>query len=112
MRNRCRRSFGFVLAAADGKLNQKEIAKLLVTDENTLVDRIDDLTKKGFIQRVRNEEDRRQNLIVLTSKTSDTVREWEKIAKNAYFKICSPLSASELNTLHKMCIHLIHSEYE
>lgn len=61
----------FALAAADKPLSQREIADRIFVESPTVVRLLDRLEKLGWLRREPSPEDRRRNLVHLTTKILD-----------------------------------------
>lgn len=59
----------FVINKSKRKLTQKEISEIIHIGESSMVKIIDYLVKFGYVKRVLNSKDRRQNFIYLTEKS-------------------------------------------
>lgn len=59
----------FVINKSKRKLTQKEVSGIIHIKESSMVKIIDDLEEFGYIKRVLNEKNRRQNFIFLTEKS-------------------------------------------
>jgi DNA-binding MarR family transcriptional regulator len=66
-----------VLIAIDSPvpLSQHDVALRLGVDRTTMVALIDDLEDKGLVQRTRDQDDRRKNLVQLTEHGRKTLRQ-------------------------------------
>ena len=61
----------------DGQLSQKALAEMLGKDKSAMVNIINLLTKKGFVFRENNPNDRREQLLKVTEKAKEAVAECE-----------------------------------
>ena len=64
-------SHGNILTAlyeSDGQLTMSQIAKKIGKDKSTVTPLIDKLLKIGYIEKIKNEEDKRVTYIILTEK--------------------------------------------
>jgi DNA-binding MarR family transcriptional regulator len=90
----------FVLVVVDGKsFSQQSIADSLHINRNSMVTLCDELENKGFVNRRRNPENRREQFIELTEKGSKTLSTVMKEVIPVKSIVFPPLSKSELETL-------------
>ncbi|MGD8306928.1 MAG: MarR family transcriptional regulator [Ignavibacteria bacterium] len=90
-------------------LTQAELAKKIFRDYTFITRLLDDLEKKGFVQRNIDPADRRVNRIFLTKKSKDF-----KYKAYPYFldraeKLRNGLTDEDLETLRKLCKRLINN---
>ena len=81
-----------VLAAAF-PLSQQEAAEQLGVDRTTMVALIDALEVRGLVERHRSPEDRRKNIVQLTSAGKDRLREAGKARDEVERDFLAPLGA-------------------
>lgn len=72
----------FVINESKKKLTQKEISEIIHVEKSSMVQMIDYLVKSGYVKRISNPKDRRQNLIYLTEKANKDI----SLITNAYKK--------------------------
>ncbi|MDO9001408.1 MAG: MarR family winged helix-turn-helix transcriptional regulator [Bacteroidota bacterium] len=72
----------FVINESKKKLTQKEISEIIHVEKSSMVQMIYYLVKSGYVKRVSNSNDRRQNLIYLTEKADKDI----SLINNAYKK--------------------------
>jgi DNA-binding MarR family transcriptional regulator len=86
-----------VLRAIDNPypLAQGEIARRMGVDRTTMVALIDDLEHSGLVQRRQDPEDRRKNVVELTSTGRDITRRAAEIGQEVERAFLSPLSPDE-----------------
>lgn len=73
----------FVINESKKKLTQKEISEIIHVEKSSLVQMIDYLVKSGYVKRISNPKDRRQNFIYLTEKANKDI----SLITNAYKKV-------------------------
>ncbi|AWN18499.1 MarR family winged helix-turn-helix transcriptional regulator [Streptococcus sobrinus] len=93
------RYYGVLLAIHTyPNLTQIKIGEQLNLDRTTIGQLIDQLEEKGFVARERNPKDRRQNILVLTSKGKKTVKEiWQEM-RAVEMAVIANLSDSQRET--------------
>ena len=92
-----------VLIAIDSQapLSQQEVAHRLGVDRTTMVLLIDELENKRLVQRRRDQDDRRTNVVVLTDAGRTTLREASRASDEAERLFLGPLSAGEAGQLRQ-----------
>ena len=81
--------------------NMTSVAKTLMVTTGTLTISVNSLVKKGFVERVRSEEDRRVVLISLTNKGRKAFRDHQKFHEEMVSSIVCALSDQEQEILQK-----------
>ncbi len=81
--------------------NMTSVAKSLMVTTGTLTISVNSLVKKGFVERVRSEEDRRVVLISLTARGRKAFRDHQKFHEEMVSSIISSLSEEEQLILQK-----------
>ena len=86
-----------VLIAVDSQppLSQQGVARRLGVDRTTMVALIDELEGKGLVQRRRDLDDRRKNVVALTETGRDTLRRASQAGDEAERRFLATLSAGE-----------------
>ena len=79
--------------------NMSSVAKLLSVTVGTLTISVNNLVKKGYIHRVRSNEDRRVVLIFLTDKGKKAFNHHKKFHEDMIQSLIAGLSDKEINTL-------------
>ena len=111
LRNKSGITFGqwkiiIILANNDDGLSQKEIADKLGLEGPTIIPIIDKLEKDGFVKRMVDKNDRRNNRIFLTEKTNDSIdsmiKEGLKIKEISIRNISEQDISITKHTLEKM----------
>ena len=90
-----------VLFESDTQLSQKELAIKSQKDQNTVTAIIDKLEKKGYVERVKSEEDKRVFNIILKEKIKNNIKILYEIDNNLTKEVCKNLTKSEINILEK-----------
>jgi MarR family transcriptional regulator for hemolysin len=119
LRNKFGITFGqwkiiIILANNNDGLTQKEIAEKLGLEGPTIIPIIDKLEKDGFVKRIADKDDRRNNRIFLTKKTNDSLDSMVsyalKIKEISIMNISEQDISITKHTLEKMC-HNIQNEF-
>ena len=86
-----------VLIAVDSQppLSQQGVARRLGVDRTTMVALIDELEGKGLVQRRRDPDDRRKNVVALTETGRDTLRRASQAGDEAERRFLATLSPRE-----------------
>ena len=79
--------------------NMSSVAKSLSVTVGTLTISVNNLVKKGYIHRVRSNEDRRVVLIFLTDKGKKAFNHHKKFHEDMIQSLIAGLSDKEINTL-------------
>ena len=77
------------------KVQMKDIANTFNVSNSTVTDYVDYLESRGFVARVRSEEDRREVYIQLTEKGWDWVRRSRKLTQEYFNQRLSNLTPEE-----------------
>ena len=103
-----------ILANNNDGLTQKEIAEKLGLEGPTIIPIIDKLEKDGFVIRIADKNDRRNNRIFLTKKTNDSIdsmiKQGIKIKEISIKNIPHQNISITIDTLEKMW-HNIQNEF-
>jgi DNA-binding MarR family transcriptional regulator len=90
-----------VVALADGP-SQGEIGAAMGIDPSGLIATIDDLEERGWLERRRDPDDRRRNVVVLTAAGSAKLGEGRSAAFQRAQELTAPLSAKERRALRDL----------
>ena len=82
-----------------GAVSQAELGRRLWLDRSDLHAVLGDLERDGLIARVRDEQDRRRNLVELTPAGTDALVRWDARVEAAQDALLEPLSAAERREL-------------
>ena len=82
-------------------LSQQDVADRLGVDRTTMVLLIDELENKGLVQRRRDPDDRRKNVVVLTDAGRTTLRDASRASAEAERLFLGPLSGDEAARLRQ-----------
>ena len=85
-----------LIESAEGKITQQELACLLEIDKVSMLRSIDYLSEKGYINRVKNQDDKRKYSLILTEKAKKTLPEIKKAFKDINKIALSGLKESQI----------------
>ncbi len=91
------------LIAATPYSNQLELATRLGVLPSRLVILIDELTEKGWVERKRNQKDRRRSELVLTRAGRRMLEKVSRLAELHESDLCAALSSEERDVLASLC---------
>ena len=94
---------------AAGPLSQQQLAKALDVNRTAMVKLIDGLEGRGLVERVRNPDDRRTNLLVPTRAGTETLAELLPRMARAEAELTERLSAAEHERLNALLRALIET---
>lgn len=95
-----------VIFESNTQLSQKELAIKSQKDQNTVTAIIDKLEKKGYVERVKSEEDKRVFNIILKEKIKENIKILYEIDDTLTKEVCKNLTKSEITTLEKSLISI------
>jgi len=84
-----------VLVASNERVNQKQLGESLDVSAPNMAITLDRMVERGWVQRVRSTEDRRAQLIHLTTRGRQLVEKAEKVAATMEREPLSVLSEAE-----------------
>ena len=83
------------LVASNEQVNQKQLGKALDVSPPNLAVTLDRMVERGWVERVRSTEDRRAQIVVLTTSGSQLVKRAQKIAATMEDETLRVLSPAE-----------------
>jgi len=90
----------------DGEKNMSTVAKSLSVTTGTLTISVNSLVKKGFVDRVRSETDRRVVLVSLTDKGKKAFKQHQKFHEDMISAVVAQLDEDEKMILQKALVDL------
>ncbi len=94
-----------------GSITQHEIGRCIYVDRTTMVGILDDLEKKGLVERKEHPTDRRSHAVYLTSKGKEAVGKAHHLASTVEKRFLECLSAREQKELRQILRKLVVSHY-
>ncbi len=92
---------------AGGPINQSNLGSRASVDRTTMVALVDQLEAARLVERRKDTNDRRQNLIHLTGSGRNLLKELWKLARAAQQEFLKPLNRTESDQLHRILTKLI-----
>jgi DNA-binding MarR family transcriptional regulator len=91
----------YLIAVLDelGPKAQNDLATLINTNNNTIVQLLDDLEELHIAERRRNPDNRRQHLVTLTNEGSKTLKRARTLINSSYDRLLGALEKSEREAL-------------
>lgn len=89
------REVGIMIIVQEKALSQIQIGQILKLDKNTIRFLIDDLEKKDYVYRGKNQNNRRENLIYLTEQGKSIAEELLTIISISENEVLKALSSEE-----------------
>ena len=99
--------FAVLVAAGEGPHEtQGAIADRLGYDKGQLVGLLDELEERGLVERQRDPQDRRRQLVSLTAEGKQTLRRLRTLAREIEDDFLAPLNDEERAQLHALLLRL------
>lgn len=103
--------YAALLTLADGAIrSQQSIAELIDVSRTTMAKVANALTAEGFVERVRNPDDRRQYLLSRTREGTTAVRRWRRWADDLETTLAPGLELSEHEELRRLLLGVLDGE--
>ncbi|HET7466942.1 MAG TPA: MarR family transcriptional regulator [Candidatus Dormibacteraeota bacterium] len=103
---------GVMNLLAQGPISQQGLGEQLGIDRTTVVELIDDLEKRGVVERRRNASDRRSYALHLTARGRTVQKRAAKAFDAAAAEYFAPLTAADQKTLADMLRRMILAAQE
>ena len=98
-----------ILAALSefGASSQAGLARRGNLDRSDVVAAINELAERGFVERTRDEDDRRRNVVRLTRPGAQYLRRLDRSLEQVQDQLLAPLSATDRRTLARLLTRLL-----
>lgn len=93
--------------AEQGAASQAALGRRLSIDRSDMHAVLSDLERAGFVARVRDQHDRRRNLVELTSVGARALKRLDKRVEAAQETLIAPLSAADRRELRRLLTRLV-----
>jgi len=101
-----------VALAESGATSQAALGRRLSIDRSDLVAVLNDLERDGFVERVRDEQDRRRNVVRLTATGAGALERLDDRVEAAQDALLDPLSPAERRQLHSLLTRVVQHHDE
>lgn len=98
--------------AEQGAASQAALGRRLSIDRSDMHAVLSDLERDGFVARVRDQDDRRRNLVELTPTGARTLKRLDKRVQAAQEALMAPLSAADRRELRRLLKQLVEHHAE
>jgi DNA-binding MarR family transcriptional regulator len=92
-----------------GPVSQQTVGEILGVDRTTMVAVVDELERKGLVQRARNPDDRRAYALAITEEGLSLMRRARRLLAGAERGLVAPLSPAEVTQLKTLLARLIQT---
>ncbi len=92
---------------SEGPLLQNELGKRQGIDRTSVVQLVDQLEKREFVQRSQNKDDRRSKFLFLTPRGRKTLSQALRLVEKEQKEFLAPLSAAEWETMRGLLLKLL-----
>lgn len=92
-----------------GPMSQAELGRRLSIDRSDLHALLAELEQNGFVRRVRDEHDRRRNVVTLTRAGARALARLDKLIDAAQDALLQPLTAAERRELNRLLQKVLDS---
>jgi DNA-binding MarR family transcriptional regulator len=96
------RQTAVLIGLAGDPVSQGELARRLGVDRTTMVALIDDVERRGWVERRTDPSDRRRNVVELTASGRDTLERARRASDEAEQEFLAPLSAADAQAFRRM----------
>jgi DNA-binding MarR family transcriptional regulator len=91
---------------AEGQITQQALVKSTGIDPSSMVATIDELERRGLVERRAHPTDRRAHHLHMTKKGRQTLADGRKLQRVAQEELLAPLNADERKQLHELLLRL------
>ncbi|HZD00358.1 MAG TPA: MarR family winged helix-turn-helix transcriptional regulator [Actinomycetes bacterium] len=100
--------FAVLSCLADfGPVCQRRVGEHLSMDSSDLVAVLDDLERAGWVDRQRDQRDRRRQLVSLTATGKNALQRLDDVFRHAEATILAPLTTAERHQLHDLLLRAL-----
>jgi DNA-binding MarR family transcriptional regulator len=92
--------------AAESPVSQQQLGRAIGMDPSSMVATIDELERRGLVQRRPHPADRRAHALHITEAGRDTLAEGRKLSVRAQAELLAPLDKDEREQLHDLLLRL------
>lgn len=96
------RQCGVLFIAMHAQLPQTKLSKMMRVDKNIVVSMIDNLEEKGMVKRVKNQKNRKENIICLTPNGQKITQKLHEKMQKRQREILGFLSDEDFTKLHNI----------
>lgn len=100
------------LAAGGSGVTQREIANTLALNPSQIVPMVDELAKRGLVERLAHASDRRARVVAATAEGRDLYDDARSRVSDALAVVLSGLDAAERESLHDLLRRVIDTPRE
>lgn len=93
-------------------VSQKDVSNWIGMDPSDLVGAIDHLESEGYVVRKRDPQDRRRQLLSLTTKGSNLRKKLKEVGQAAIDETLEPLSSKERDVLKSLLVKLLDHHHQ
>jgi DNA-binding MarR family transcriptional regulator len=100
--------FATLVALTDGgPASQSELSRRTGVFRSDMVAVLNELAEPGYVERAPDPEDKRRNVVTVTDRGRDRLRELDAIVKTAQEELLEPLDAAEREALSRLLAKLL-----
>jgi DNA-binding MarR family transcriptional regulator len=92
--------------AAESPVSQQQLGRAIGMDPSSMVATIDELERRGLVQRRPHPADRRAHALHITDAGRDTLAAGRKLSMRAQAELLAPLDQAEREQLHALLLRL------
>ena len=91
---------------SEQSVTQQQLGRSIGMDPSSMVNAIDELESRGWVERRRHPSDRRAHALYITAQGRRTLAKGRKLAAEAQEELLAPLSDPERQQLHDLLLRL------
>lgn len=92
---------------AEGAITQQALGVSTGIDPSSMVATIDELEKRGLVERRQHPTDRRAHALHITEAGHQTLAKGRRLARESQERLLAPLSVQEREQLHELLLRLV-----